>query len=265
MHRFHQVGSSHESRMRRQAGRVELQVCSLGSPPLKGSALNAIASDARDIVFLFDVDNTLLDNDRIRDDFSRRIALDFGAAGVAGYWQAYEALRSEFGYADYLAALQRFRQPRDGDVRLPGLSGFMLDYPFAERLYPGALEAVAHVARYGQPVVLSDGDIVFQPRKIERAGLREAFDGHVLLYIHKETMIEDMQRRYPARHYVMIDDKLRVLTAMKVRMGDRLTTVMPRQGHYALDPAIIAECPPADITIERIGDLAAHDFSRLAG
>ena len=181
------------------------------------------------------------------------------------YWAIFEQLRTELGYADYLGALQRYRLGAMNDTRLLTVSAFLVDYPFANRLYPGSLDAIEHVSRWGLTVILSDGDVVFQPRKIRRSGLWEAVEGRVLIYIHKEQMLDDVRQRYPARHYVMVDDKLRILAAMKKIWGNQLTTVFPRQGHYALDPKIIAACPPADITIERIGDLVDYDLPALLG
>ena len=214
-----------------------------------------------EVVFLFDCDNTLLDNDRVQADLRAHLESEFGLPESQRYWRLYEALRSEVGYADYLGAMQRFRLGMESDSRVLRLASFLLDYPFASRLYPGALEAVAHCRRWGPTVMLSDGDIVLQPRKFQRAGLWDAVEGRVLIYIHKERMLDEMTRRFPARHYVMVDDKLRVLTAMKEVLGGKLSTVFPRQGHYALDAAAIANYPPADITIERIGDLLREDFS----
>ena len=218
-----------------------------------------------DIVFLLDVDNTLLDNDRVHDDFANRFELEFGVAGRDRYWAIFEALRTELGYADYLGSLQRFRVSEDGDPRLLGMSSFMLDYPFADRLYPGALAVIAHLGHTGLPVILSDGDVVYQPHKIRRSGLWNAVAGRVLIYTHKETVFDDIEKHYPAGHYVMVDDKVRVLTAMKRIRGDRLTTVLPQQGHYALDPKNIADYPAADLTVERIGDLVHFDVRTFRG
>ena len=215
------------------------------------------------VVFLIDVDNTLLDNDRFGSDLTDRLELEFGVEGRDRYWGIYEALRSEVGYADYLGALQRLRVNDDGDPRLARMSSYLLDYPFAERLYPGALAAIAHLGRLGMPVILSDGDVVFQPHKIARSGLSEAVAGRVSIYIHKETKLGDVEKRYPARHYVMIDDKVRVLTAMKGILADRLTTVLPQQGHYALDPKNIADYPAPDVTIAHIGDILNYDLPTL--
>jgi len=220
------------------------------------------------MVFLLDVDNTLLDNDRVQDDLSDHLAAQFGAGIRDRYWQIFEELRGELGYADYLGALQRYRtvELRDdgtNDPRLLQMSSFLVDYPFVERVYPGALEAIEHLSRWGRTVILSDGDVVFQPRKVQRSGLWRAVGGRVLIYIHKEQMLADVLRRYPADHYVLVDDKLRILAAVKRALGARLTTVFPRQGHYALDPRILAAYPAADLTVERIGELAQHDFSRL--
>ena len=206
-------------------------------------------------VFLVDCDNTLLDNDRVHDDLQEHLAREFGEESSARYWKIFEELRAELGYADYLGALQRYRRDATSDPRLLLMSAWLVDYPFAERLYPRALAVLEHLKRLGTTVILSDGDVVFQPRKIQRSGLWSAVDGRVLIYIHKERMLDDVEKRFPARHYVMVDDKLRILAAMKKTWGERLTTVFPRQGHYAFDPLIVASCPPADLTVEHIADL----------
>jgi len=218
-----------------------------------------------DVVFLLDCDNTLLDNDRVQDDLRGHLEREFGVASRDRYWAIFEALRAELGYADYLGALQRYRLGDMHDPRLLLMSSFLVDYPFADRLYPGAFDAIAHLRRFGLPVILSDGDVVFQPRKIQRSGLWDAVDGRVLIYIHKEQMLDDVRERYPARHYVMVDDKLRILAAMKEAWGDRLTTVLPRQGHYALDSRNLSAYPPAALTVERIGDLVNFDRAAFLG
>ncbi len=220
---------------------------------------------ANEVVFLLDIDNTLLDNDRIIADLGGHLAHEFGEESRDRYWEVFEALRIELGYADYLGALQRYRVGAMNDPRLLLMSSFLMDYPFTDRLYPGALDVIAYLGRWGPTVILSDGDVVFQPRKAQRSGLWDAVEGRVLIYLHKEQMLDDVEQRYPARHYVMVDDKLRILAAMKRVWADRLTTVFPRQGHYALDPENIATYPPADITIEHIGDLINYDFSTLPG
>ena len=217
------------------------------------------------IVFLLDCDNTLLDNDRVLEDLGMHLACEFGAESRDRYWNILETLRSELGYVDYLGALQRYRLQSLNDMRLLLMSSFLIDYPFASRLYPGALDVVRYLRTKGLTVILSDGDVVFQPRKIERSGLWAAVDGRVLIYIHKEDMLDAVAERYPARHYVMIDDKLRLLTAAKKTWGDRLTTIFPRQGHYALDARNIAAYPPADVSIERIAELIDMDFAMLLG
>ena len=214
-----------------------------------------------DIVVLLDCDNTLLDNDRVQLDLREHLTAEFGPAHCARYWEIFEALRRELGYADYLGALQRYRLDDMNDPRLLLMSAFLVDYPFADRLYPHALEVVAKLGERARTVILSDGDVVFQPRKLQRSGLWDAVEGRALIYIHKEEMLDDVERRYPARHYVMVDDKLHILAAMKAVWRDRLTTVFPRQGHYAFDPAIVAKSPPADITVERIGDLLEKDIA----
>jgi FMN phosphatase YigB (HAD superfamily) len=218
-----------------------------------------------EVVFLFDVDNTLLDNDRVLNDLRNHLEHEFGAETRDRYFAILEELYAELGYADYLGALQRYRLEDMCDPRLLLMSSFLVDYPFAKRLYPGSLAALAHVRPWGTTVILSDGDVVFQSRKVQRSGLWEAVEGRVLIYIHKEQMLNCVERSYPARHYVMVDDKLRILTAMKKVWGDRLTTVWPRQGHYARDPQATATYPPVDLTIERIGDLLNYDLSALLG
>ncbi len=220
-------------------------------------------SGTNDIVFLFDVDNTLLDNDQVQDDLRQHIADEYGALARDRYWAIFEELRGELGYADYLGALERYRVEQIHDPTVLRMSSWLVDYPFASRLYPQALEAVKHVAQWGSAVVLSDGDAVFQPRKIDKSGIWEAFQDRVLIYIHKEQELADVERFYPARRYVLIDDKVRILHAVKQLWGERVTTVFPRQGHYAHDPKELAAHPPADITIERIGDLLNVDLAAL--
>jgi len=218
-----------------------------------------------EVVFLFDVDNTLLDNDRVVNDLRSHIESEFGPESRDRYFTIFEELRSELGYADYLGALQRYRLEDMCDPRLLMMSSFLVDYPFDRRLYPGSLDALRHVSSWGPTVILSDGDVVFQPIKIQKSGLWEAVGGRVLIYIHKEQMLADVERRYPARQYIMVDDKLRILTAMKDVWVNRLTTVCPRQGHYALDSGNVDAYPPADITIERIGHLVNYDLSAFLG
>jgi FMN phosphatase YigB (HAD superfamily) len=222
---------------------------------------------AADVVFLLDVDNTLIDNDRIVSDLRAHLERSFGAASAARYWSIFEELREEMGYADYLGALQRYRANAEhgasADERLLLMATYLIDYPFAERLYPRALEIIAHLNQFGPTVILSDGDVVFQPRKIQRSGLWDAVGGRVLIYVHKERMLEAVQRLYPAKHYVMVDDKVRLLAAVKGVLGDRLTTVFPRQGHYALDPANANVHPVPDATVEHVGDLVDMDAARL--
>jgi hypothetical protein len=218
------------------------------------------------VVFLVDVDNTLLDNDCVTADLRRHLDEAVGPEGRARYWAHFEQLRVELGYADYLGALQRYRLEFPRDLRLLTVSAFLVDYPFANRLYPGSLDVLERFRGWGPTVILSDGDVVFQPRKVQRSGLAEAVDG-VLIYVHKERELDDVERRYPAVHYVLVDDKLRVLTAVKRAWGARVTTVFPRQGHYAHDPETLASHPAADLTVERIGDLLDYDLGavRCAG
>lgn len=214
------------------------------------------------VVFLVDVDNTLLDNDRVTDDLRRYLDRTVGPEGRTRYWAHFERLRVELGYADYLGALQRYRLEFPRDPHLLTVSAFLIDYPFANRLYPGSLDVLERFRGWGPTVILSDGDVVFQPRKVQRSGLGEAVDG-VLIYVHKERELDDVEQRYPADHYVLVDDKLRVLTAVKQVWNARVTTVFPRQGHYAHDPETVATNPVADLTVEHIGDLVDYDLSTL--
>lgn len=216
------------------------------------------------VVFLFDVDNTLLDNDRVVADLMRHLEHEVGDERERRYWEIFEQLRSELGYADYLGALQRYRVEYPRDPRLLTVSTYLINYPFANRLFPNSLDVVEHCKQWGPAVILSDGDVVFQPRKIERSGLFEAVEKNVLIYIHKELELDDVERRFPAESYVLIDDKLRILSAFKQAWGDRVITVFPRQGHYARDPKELAKYPEADITIDRIGDLLEYDLAQLA-
>lgn len=215
------------------------------------------------VVFLVDVDNTLLDNDRVVGDLMRYLEHEVGPERQQRYWTIFEDLRSELGYADYLGALQRYRIENPRDSHLLSMSYFLVNYPFANRLYPESLDVLEHLRTWGPTVILSDGDVVFQPRKVERSGLLDATERNVLIYIHKELELEDVERRYPAERYVLIDDKLRILAAVKKAWGSRVTTVFPRQGHYATDPKALEGHPPADITIERIGELLRYDLAAL--
>ena len=214
-----------------------------------------------EMIFLLDVDNTLLDNDRFAADLGDRLEQSFGVSERERYWAIFGRLREQLGLADYLASLQAFRAGLDDHPDLLAMSEFLLEYPFAARLFPRALEAVAHLNTLGRPVVLSDGDIVFQPRKIQRSGIWDAVAGRVMIYLHKERVLDHMQQRYPARHYVMVDDKPNLLAAMKSTLKDRLTTVFVRQGHYALAPESNSVDPAPDMIIERIGDLLDHHSS----
>ena len=215
------------------------------------------------LVFLFDVDNTLLNNDHVTADLKRHLEQQVGPEREHRYWDIFEQLRTELGYADYLGALQRYRIEYPRDPGLLTVSHFFINYPFATRLYPDSLDAVEHVKQWGAAVVLSDGDVVFQPLKVERSGIGQAVNGNVLIYIHKEKELDDVERRFPADHYVLIDDKIRILTDVKKVWGNKVTTVFPRQGHYALDPKIVAAYPPADITIARIGELLNYSAESL--
>lgn len=220
-------------------------------------------SNRHDVVFLFDVDNTLLDNDRVQAHLSEHLAENYGTDARDRYWEILHGLVDELGYVDYLGALERYRVEALHRPEVLRMSSWLVDYPFAERLFPSALDAIRHVQQWGPAVILSDGDAVFQPRKIERSGLWEAVDNRVLIYIHKERELEYVERLYPAGHYVLIDDKLRILDAVKKIWRERVTTVFPKQGHYAFDPQILAQYPPADIELARIGDLTTCDLGSL--
>jgi FMN phosphatase YigB (HAD superfamily) len=224
-------------------------------------------TEPTDTVYLIDVDNTLLDNDRIIADLRQHLEEAFGMASADRYWETLETLRTELGYVDYLGALQHYRNDESlrgmKDSRLLLMSGYLIDYPFADRVYPGALDALKALRQRGPVAIVSDGDVVFQPRKVQQAALWDAVEGRVLIYVHKEQMLDAISAAYPARHYVMIDDKLRILSAMKAVWGARLTTVFVRQGHYALDTQAIAAYAPADITVERIGDLVDYQWPAL--
>ena len=214
-------------------------------------------------VFFFDVDNTLLDNDRVSDDLKQHLIDKMGESSAGRYWEIFEQLRAELGYADYLGALQRYRIERPRDPKLLTVSHFMINYPFANRLFPESLDAVAYAQRLGRAAILSDGDVVFQPRKIDRSGLYEIFEGNVLIYIHKELELDDAEAKYPATHYVMVDDKVRILAAIKKYWGVRVTTVLPRQGHYALDTAQVAQYSKPDVTLQRIGELQKYSLEQI--
>ncbi len=215
------------------------------------------------VVFLFDVDNTLLDNDRVTADLRRHLEREVGPQRAQQYWTFFEQLRAELGYADYLGALQRYRHEFPHDPRLLTVSHFLINYPFANRLFPDSLDVLEFVKQWGPAVILSDGDVVFQPRKVDRAGLFEAVDGRVLIYVHKEMELDDVAQRYPAEHYVLVDDKLRILSAVKNIWGARVSTIFVRQGHYAHDPKIMTAYPAADVSLGRIGELLDCDVAKL--
>jgi FMN phosphatase YigB (HAD superfamily) len=222
-----------------------------------------IDDSSRGTVFLFDVDNTLIDNDHISADLKRHLKTTVGETSGQRYWDLFEKLRAELGYADYLGALQRYRVEHPREPKLLEVSYFMINYPFANRLYPESLDAVEYAKQLGGAAILSDGDVVFQPRKVDRSGLYDTFDGHVLIYVHKEKELEDVEARYPAQHYVMVDDKVRLLTSIKQHWDKRVTTVFPRQGHYALDEKLVAQYPKPDITLERIGELENYSLEQI--
>ena len=229
------------------------------------NAPREVARAPVEVVFLFDVDNTLLWNDQIIADMEAYLSAEVGAQGARDYWRHFEELRQELGYADYLGALQRYRAAHPHGLRLLAVSRFLINYPFADRLFPRSLDVLAHCRQWGPTALLSDGDVVFQPLKIDRSGLSGAVEGRVMIYVHKEKELADVARLHPAQHYIMVDDKVRILAAMKEIWGSRLTTVFVRQGHYALDAALAAAYPRADVTLEKIGDLLNYDPAALPG
>jgi len=222
-----------------------------------------MSTSRSETAFLFDVDNTLLDNDRVIADLQCHLEREVGATRTQHYWRLFEELRTELGYADYLGALQRYRVEHPHDSDIITVSRYLLDYPFADRLFPAALDVIEHVKQWGPAALLTDGDVVFQPRKVDGSGLFEAVDGRVMIYLHKEQELDDVAKRCPAEHYVLVEDKLRLLAAIKTIWGSRVTTVFVRQGHYALDPKILADYPAADINLDRIGDLLQYDLMQL--
>ena len=233
-------------------------------PTLRTTTRQKSMNPAKQVVFLVDVDNTLLDNDRVQDDLKRHIEREFGPECCNRFWAIQEELFQELGYRDYLGALQRFRVEYPYERHLVTAANYLVDYPFANRLYPGALDVLEKFRTWGQTVILTDGDVVFQPRKVERSGIFETVKGHVLIYVHKEEALADVERRYPADHYVMVDDKLRILAALKKAWGDRVTTVFPRQGKFANDSKVLAAFPhAADVTVQRISDLLDYSLADL--
>jgi FMN phosphatase YigB (HAD superfamily) len=229
--------------------------------PFAAFSVADLPSAIAPVAYLLDVDNTLLDSDRVIGDLMRHLDETVGHLLQQEYWIIFNRLRAELGYADYLGALQSYRAEHPRDLNVLHVSSFLINYPFANRLFPNSLDVIDRLKMWGPVAILTDGDVVFQPRKIERSGLFEAVNGNVLIYVHKELELDDVATRFQAEHYVVVDDKLRLLTAIKSAWGSRVTTVFPRQGHYALDPDILRHYPAADITVDRIGDLLDVDLS----
>ncbi|HKU40938.1 MAG TPA: ROK family protein [Polyangiales bacterium] len=231
--------------------------------PSKARTVEVLRAASRsDVVVLFDVDNTLLDNDRVIDELNRYLQREVGVEAALDYFQIFYDLRRELGYADYLGALERFRLAHPHEPSVMTVASFMVDYPFANRLFPGALDVIEHLGRLGPTVIFTEGDVVFQPRKIERSGLANAVENRVLLYLHKDRELAATRLRFPADHYILVDDKIRILTAVKQQWGERVTTIFPQQGHYARDPEV-SSYPQADVVVERISDLLQHDPKSL--
>jgi phosphoglycolate phosphatase-like HAD superfamily hydrolase len=213
-----------------------------------------VAMNARRTAFLVDVDDTLLDNDRFREDLEQHLEREYGAAARDAYWTIQERRFVDLGYRDYLGAVQEWWESDGRDPRFLTVSGYLLGYPFAERLYPGALDVLDHLRGLGPTIVLTDGDAVFQPSKVARAGIGVVADA-LLVYVHKEEELDDVERRFPADRYVLVDDKVRILAAAKLHWGERVTTVLPMTGQFANDPDLLAAHPAPDVTIEGIADL----------
>jgi hypothetical protein len=203
-----------------------------------------------DLVFLLDVDNTLLDNDRAKEDMAARVEDLVGAERAARWWELYEQVRQETDVVDYPRTLTRYRAVFPDEPRFPHLADFILGLPYAGYVYPGALETLTYLRTLGTTVIVSDGDAVYQAAKIARAGLAAAVDDHVLIFLHKEGRIEDVRQRYPAEHYLLIDDKLRILARLKGILGDLVTTLHVAQGHYASSERGIY--PAADLEVPSI-------------
>ena len=214
----------------------------------------------RPLVFLFDVDSTLLDEDAVINDLCKYLIQQVGQESADNYWKHFDKLRGELGYADYLGALQRSRDENPHEMGLLLVARYLIEYPFASKLFPQALDVVRHAKQWGLPVILSDGDVVFQPVKIDRAGLCKPFDEHVLIYIHKEKELAHVAQRYPADHYVFIDDNLRILQVVKACWGERVTTIHVCQGQDIVNSHILA-----DITINDIKDFLTLGEDRLWG
>jgi len=221
---------------------------------LSGSARDAALDP---VFFLVDVDNTLFDNDRFAVELSAHLEKSFNVAERERYWSLHKKRWAEFGISDYLGTMQQFRQGLQNDPSLLQMSSFLLDFPFGDLLYPHALEVVKHMRSLGPASALSDGDMVFQPRKLQHSGIFDAFHGNALIYEHKQHELDLLQQRFPAQRYVMIDDKPNILADMKKVLGDRLTTVFVRQGRYAADASPELRSAP-DMKIDAIADLLRY-------
>ena len=203
------------------------------------------------VAFLLDVDNTLINNDKVKTDLEERVVRYAGPDTAPVFWQVYEQVRRELDYVDLPLTLNRFRAESPEVERFAELSAAVLFYPFEECLYPRTLEVIEHLREIGTVAIVSDGDPVFQPAKIARAGLAAAVDDRVLIYVHKEQQLDDVRRRIPAGRYVIVDDKPNILVAVKRELGDRAVAIHVRQGRYARETGEWH----ADIEIDSIADL----------
>lgn len=220
-------------------------------------AAESPASDPRSIVFLLDVDNTLLDNDRLKEDLQRRFLTLLGQERSDRFWQIYEEVRRDEDYVDYPLTFKRIAEEQNDPELRTSLETVLEGLQFSSYLYPGVLGTLAYLRTLGTPVILSDGDQVFQPYKIRYSGLERAVDGHVLIYVHKEQELPRVFAHFPADHYVAVDDKPRILAALETECPTTFTTVLVLQGKYAVPGAFT---PAPDYVIDRIA--ALHSFSK---
>ena len=211
------------------------------------------------LVFLIDLDNTILDNDGVKQDIEAKMLEILGERLAERFWHYYEAVRKDLDYIDFFETMMRLRDENPTDAAVVDeATGTLMDWDFCPRLYPRAIETVLHLKSLGLPLVLSDGDPVFQPMKIHQCGVTQAVDGRVLIFVHKERFLPAVQARFRAERYVLIDDKPGILMRSKAALGDRLTTVHVLQGKYATDPKLAVDYTP-DIVVPNFSDLLTYD------
>ncbi|MGI8644014.1 MAG: HAD family hydrolase [Thermomicrobiales bacterium] len=216
------------------------------------------------ITILLDVDNTLLDNDAAKSELDRRIRDHLGDPRADIFWQAYEAVRAETSVVSYPCTLANFWHESDSTASIETrseLADLVMEFPYAEFLYPGAMDAIAHLRQFGRVAILSDGDPAYQPSKIARAGIVQAVDGYVLVYGHKEEHLDEITAAFPADHYLLVEDKPENLTKVRAGLdGAPFTGILVRQGKYA---GVAGADAAADITLDQVGDLCTLDLSDL--